>query len=79
MKKIKKIVFVSFDKKEYDTEEECKIADINEMLCRFVDNEGYEGMSKRDFGKLLSEHKDTLQDILNGEAIYKTNQELGVK
>jgi hypothetical protein len=78
MKKINKEVFVSFDKRGYDTEEECKIADINEMLHRFIENEGYNGMTKNDIGDLLSEHKETLQDILNGEAIYKTNEELGI-
>lgn len=78
MIKKNKTVFISFDKKEYNTEEECKVADINEMLYRFVDNEGYNGMSKLDFSNLLVEHKDTLQDILNGEAIYKTDEELGI-
>ena len=79
MIKKNKEVFISFDKRSYDTEEECKIADIDEMLRRFVDNEGYSGMTKSDFGNLLGKHKDTLRDILNGEVIYKTNEELGVK
>jgi hypothetical protein len=78
MKKISKEVYISYDKRSYDTEEECKIADINEMLDRFVDDEGYSGMTKSDFANLLIEHKETLQNILNGEPIYRTDEELGI-
>jgi hypothetical protein len=79
MKVQNKVIYKSFDGREYENEIDCKIADINEMLVRFVDDEGYNGMSKSDFGHLLGEHRDTLLAILNGEAIYRTDEELGIK
>ena len=76
MKQVTRKVWMSFDGKDYTTEDECKLADVNEMLKRFVEDEGCYGMDKYDIANMLCLHKDVLVRILNGENLYTTDSEI---